>query len=79
MIGLVAAFALPAMWARMRATEAESAGELRYWVRSLWSEQVIRRTDDPRRFEIEIRILRAIPWMIVAASAFGILVFGTFL
>jgi len=77
-IGLAAAFGLPALWARMRAEEAESAGELRYWARGLWSEQVIRRADDPRQFEIEMRILRAIPWMIVGAIAVAILVFGSF-
>ena len=77
-IGLAAAFALPALWARMRAEDAETTGELRYWVRALWSEQVIRRSDDPRQFEIEIHILRAIPWMMAAAIAFATLVFGTF-
>ena len=77
-IGFAAAFALPALWASMRADEAEQTGELRYWVRALWSEQVIRRADDPRQFEVEIRKLRAIPWMIVSAIAFALLVFGTF-
>ena len=77
-IGLAAAFAVPALWARIRADEAESAGELRYWARAFWSEQVIRRADDPRQFEIEIRILRALPWMIGTAIAFAILVFGSF-
>ena len=62
----------------MRANEAARSGELRYWVKGRGEEQVIRRQDDPARFELEIKILRAVPWFGFGALALAILMLGYF-
>jgi hypothetical protein len=72
---LVAACVLPVMKARA----ASRSGELRFWVRGLLTEQVIRREDDPRRFDIELKLLRAMPWIGLSLMSLGILFMGFFL
>jgi hypothetical protein len=74
-IALVAACVFPVMKAR----EASRSGELRFWVRGLLTEQVIRREDDPRRFDIELKLLRAMPWIGLSLMSLAILFMGFFL
>jgi hypothetical protein len=62
----------------MRANEAVKSGELRYWMKGRNDEQVIRRQDNPARFELEIKLLRAVPWFGVGALVLAILVLGYF-
>jgi hypothetical protein len=66
-------------WAFVRAAEAVRIGELRYRVRGTFYEQVIRRADNPARFDAEIRLLRAVPWIAASLAAFAILVSGFYL
>lgn len=61
-----------------RANEAAKSGELRYWMKGRYEEQVIRREDDPARFDLELKILRAVPWFGFGALALAILMLGYF-
>ena len=71
-LGAITAFVL------VRANEAARSGELRYWVKGRYEEQVIRRQDDPARFDLEIKILRAVPWLGFAVLALAVLMLGYF-
>ncbi|RYD63607.1 MAG: hypothetical protein EOP58_11095 [Sphingomonadales bacterium] len=77
-LGGLAALALAIGTALVRAREADRSGELRFWVRGLVGEQVIRRSDDPARFEIELKILRAVPWFGLTGVALAVLMMGYF-
>ncbi|WP_423602303.1 hypothetical protein [Sphingomonas sp. MS122] len=62
----------------IRVHEAAKSGELRYWMKGRYEEQVIRRQDDPARFELELKILRAVPWFGFGALALAIAMLGYF-
>ena len=66
--------AATAVFARLRANVASKSGELKYSISG--KEHVIRREDDPRRFEIELGLLRAAPWVAAGAAAFVLLFLG---
>lgn len=61
-----------------RANEAAKSGELHYWMKGRYEEQVIRREDDPVRFDLELKILRAVPWFGFGVLALAILMLGYF-
>jgi len=72
---LLAACVLPVIKAR----EAAKTGELRFWVRGVLGEQVIRRADDPHRFDVELKLLRAMPWIGLSLMSVAILCVGSLL
>lgn len=77
-IGGIAAFVLIVTTVLSRARQAERSGELRFWVRGLNAEHVIRRSDDPARFDLELKLLRAVPWFGCAALALVVSMMGSF-
>ncbi|WP_326523440.1 hypothetical protein [Sphingomonas sp.] len=76
--GCVAALALMTVSIYLRAREAEKTGELKYRVSGVVREHIIRRADDPARFALELKILRAVPWMGFSLLAVTIAMMGFF-
>ncbi|MFL9842582.1 hypothetical protein ABS767_16550 [Sphingomonas sp. ST-64] len=77
-LGGLAALALAIGTALFRAREADRSGELRFRVRGVFGEHVIRRSDDPVRFDLELKILRAVPWFGLTGLALAVLMMGYF-
>ena len=65
------------LYVRNWVSEAEQTGEFRYRLKG-WGEQVIRRADDPDRFQMELRFLKAMPWFGLTMLALMITVLGYF-